>query len=429
MMRRALVLCMEWSIMPWALMTVGLLHVQAAVVEAAPPPIVLVPGLGGSVLEAKLHRVPPYRDCATDSDWYTIWASLTQALARYDCMNRVLELATDPATGRVSNASGVRVRPRDFGGTGGVEYANAGAPGEPPIPYMDKLVGRLTRAGHIPGVSLRGAPYDFRSAGLPDALDAQYARLRALVEQTVRANGGRRVHLLSHSLGGPFTSLFLNEATVEWRAAHVRSFVMVSAPLMGTPVALEGLISGPMYDWIPQFVPELLVPAVRTFPSMLWLIPRAADGADVWGGANFTFVATPTRNYTLGALRPLIGALNASVLEGSWEAVARRTGPSARDPGIPVLCIFANDTLTDLSIRMADDRFASRGTRTAATWGDGTVSLPSLEACRRWGRVTVRPVRLGGTLAAHTDILRHDAVLDMIVRWTQEGGAVTQAFS
>jgi len=400
-----------------------LLH--AATVPPPLSPIIVVPGLGGSVLEAKLDGAPPFRDCETSSDWFTLWASLTQGLTRYACFDRNMELVLDNTTGLVRNATGVSMRPRDFGGTGGIEYSNAGAGGEPHIAYMHALVSALENVGYVAGVSLRAATSDFRGVGLPQILAEQYARLRQLIEDTVALNGGRQVHLLSHSLGGPYTTLFLAEAEAAWKSRYVRSFISLSAPIMGTAVALEGVISGPMYDWIPQFLPELLVPSIRTFPSIAWMFPRAHEDANVWG-ENFTFVSTPSHNYSLGGLRSLVDALNATVISHSWDAVEQRTARSASDPGVPVLCVYANDTRTDLSIRVPDDTFASKGVRTSSTMGDGTVNLPSLEACSRWAQVAVRPVRFGGSLAAHTEIARSPEVIKMIIDWATATEATTE---
>ena len=38
-------------------------------VVLAVQPIVIVPGLGGSVLEANINNRTAYRDCHTDSEW------------------------------------------------------------------------------------------------------------------------------------------------------------------------------------------------------------------------------------------------------------------------------------------------------------------------------------------------------------------------
>jgi len=46
-------------------------------------PVVIIPGLGGSTLEAKLQNRPAQRDCTTESEYYTIWASIVQGTTRY----------------------------------------------------------------------------------------------------------------------------------------------------------------------------------------------------------------------------------------------------------------------------------------------------------------------------------------------------------
>ena len=51
-------------------------------------PIVFVPGLGGSVLEAQLSSRSKHRDCAQDADWYTLWFSEVQVLTRVSPQNR-----------------------------------------------------------------------------------------------------------------------------------------------------------------------------------------------------------------------------------------------------------------------------------------------------------------------------------------------------
>ena len=128
-------------------------------------------------------------------------------------------------------------------------------------------------AGYVRGVSVRAATNDFRAVGVPVVLDRMYARLRALIEDTCRVNNGSKVHLLSHSLGGPLANLFLNEMDGAWKKRYIAGHVMLSAPLLGSPVAIYAALSGPRYDFVPQFLPALVAPLVRTFPSIAWMWP------------------------------------------------------------------------------------------------------------------------------------------------------------
>jgi pimeloyl-ACP methyl ester carboxylesterase len=281
----------------------------------------------------------------------------------------------------------------------------------------------------VPGASVRGATNDFRIMGVPSALDYEFARLVQLVEDTAAVNGGAKVHLMSHSLGGPVANLFLNEMDAAWKQKFIASHVMLSPVLLGSPVAIYAALTGPRYDYVPQFLPQLVVPLVRTFPSIAWMWPRvSAEGVDVWSGGGggddedaesgeIDFVRTPTQNYSLSNLKALARAMpGADNIVAVWDAMMARTNRSASDPGVPVLCVYANDTRTDLSISTSD-AFDEKGKRLAATWGDGTVSLRSLEHCRSWADVEVRPIAFGGSLAAHTEIAQKPEVIDLVLAW------------
>ena len=73
-------------------------------------PIIVVPGLGGSVLRASLRDRPKYRDCATESEEYTLFFSEAQALLRFDCWieNVALRLDSTNGTTVVRNASALQ---------------------------------------------------------------------------------------------------------------------------------------------------------------------------------------------------------------------------------------------------------------------------------------------------------------------------------
>ena len=382
---------------------------------ASVPPLVIVPGLGGSVLRAKLNHLPKYRDCARNSNEFTIWASVTQGVTRYDCFLRNFDLVLDKANNSVSNHTGVEIFPYDFGGTKGVEYSNAGTH-EIPIPYMESFISALHNLGWVSGKSVRAATYDFRAAGDPKALAYQYSRLRELIEDTARINGGQRVHLMSHSLGGPYLNLFLNLETESWREKFVASHIAISGAWLGAVTAIEGILSGPQYDNVPQFLPKLMVPAIRSFPSIAWMFPLvAADGTDVWGDEKF--VVTPTRSFSLSNIADLIADTNSTVIAATWEAMKTFTAKATQDAGVDTLCLHANDTKTDVSIKMPDDKFSEKGKATKQTFGDGTVPIASLEFCGTWRRSTLHPIRFGGSLAAHTAIVQSKDAIDAILKW------------
>ena len=95
-----------------------------------------------------------------------------------------------------------------------------------------------------------------------------------------------------------------------------------------------------------KFLPKLAVPAIRTFPSIAWMMPLPHP---LWG--NLTLLQTPHKNYTTSELKQLMKDIKAPVLESVWDAVRNRVGSSSyADPGVKVFCGYANDTKTALQV-------------------------------------------------------------------------------
>jgi len=387
-------------------------------VVLAVQPIVIVPGLGGSVLEANINNRTAYRDCHTDSEWFTIWVAQSQIAFRFACFLDGIVLEVDSGSS-ISNASGIEIRPRDFGGVDGVEYSNAGSGDVLPMPYMHEMIVALEAVGYKRGVSLRAATYDFRVAGLPEVLQWQYSQLKWLIEDTAAANDGQRVHLLSHSLGGPYANLFLTSfVSAPWKAKYIESHMMFSPPMAGTPVALEALIIGPQYDFVPAFLPAIVVPALRTFPSMLWMSPLSSIQGAASVFKDQVLVQTPEANYTSADLGQLFAAMNSTVMQAALPGLQMATNMTADAPGVKIFCAFVNDTKTTTSFAL-NSEFTKLEKTLTQTWGDGTVPLASLEVCLSWANKS-SVYQFGGSLAAHTEILTYDQAIADIISWVQE---------
>ncbi|KAA6421991.1 MAG: Lecithin:cholesterol acyltransferase family [Trebouxia sp. A1-2] len=126
-------------------------------------PVVLLPGLAGSVLEAKLDRKEtPSWYCSKQHDWEVEWLSL-KAASRPDCLLDELTVQYDPDMRSYHNQEGIQIRPFDFGGLGGIYSIDPDLPGFTATykPIIDKLID----AGYKESEDLFGAPYDFRLAG------------------------------------------------------------------------------------------------------------------------------------------------------------------------------------------------------------------------------------------------------------------------
>ena len=94
-------------------------------------PVIIVPGLAGSQLEAKLDKtatVSPW--CAKFTGfWYSLWLNPVELLPGFlDCFIDNMQLVYDNQTRRSHNKPGVRVRAREFGSTQAVESVSREVP-------------------------------------------------------------------------------------------------------------------------------------------------------------------------------------------------------------------------------------------------------------------------------------------------------------
>ena len=71
-------------------------------------PVVLVPGDGGSQIEARLNRTTTgHWWCSKTSDWYDLWLNINEMLTfMVDCWKENVALQYDPKTRSTSNAAG-----------------------------------------------------------------------------------------------------------------------------------------------------------------------------------------------------------------------------------------------------------------------------------------------------------------------------------
>ena len=76
---------------------------------AANPPVILLNGLGGAALEAKLERTSVVkRICSKKSDWFTLWLSVEELLPDVvDCFTDNIVPRYDAANHTYANPDGV----------------------------------------------------------------------------------------------------------------------------------------------------------------------------------------------------------------------------------------------------------------------------------------------------------------------------------
>ena len=207
-------------------------------------------------------------------------------------------------------------------------------------------------------------------------------------------NGNRKVTIAAHSMGAPIILHFLTQSgvvTQAWADQHIGNFIPIAGAWSGGNVALQYKISGLsvisrgpgdmlnfLFD-LQDFITDPLTPALRSFQSVFFLLPRPS----VWG--NTVLVSTPTRTYTASDYERLFKDIGFTDGFAMYQGI-ENINENFPSPNVPTYCFYGVGIDTPLSFRyknsfpegVNDDPEVKMGD------GDGTVNDLSSEVCLRW---------------------------------------------
>ena len=372
-------------------------------------PIVLIPGLAGSQLQAKLSKQSsPHYFCYKHLDWFTIWLNVEEFWPYIvDCFAVNMMLRYDPASGAFSNAYHIEIRVPGFGNTSTVEYIDTDRViGK----YFYGLVDSLAREGYVRGENIHGAPYDWRLA--PDSLRklGYYNKLRNLIEKTYNNNRNTSVTLICHSLGCPTILYFLNtEVSKEWKDKYIHHLITLAGAWGGSILTIKSLISGSNF-MIPTIAPLSLRLPERTLPSNYFLLP-SKEVFDI----DTPVVTVGDMDYTLTDINQLFTNLNISNANTIWKQVSS-LNKGFSDPKVPVYCIFGNSVPTGEKLIYSQSGFPDKAPTLVTGAGDGSVNLVSLQVCLKWkdSRTGFQHLVIDSDKGEHSAIINSPQVLSII---------------
>ena len=197
----------------------------------------------------------------------------------------------------------------------------------------------LVTFGYERNKTIFGAPYDFRFA--PHSLTSYYQDLRQLIEHASERNAGRKVVLVSHSLGGLVTLYFLRQQSQAWKDRYVHSFVPIATPWSGSVLMLHAMTSGYNFD-IPLITPLTVRQQQRMSEASLLLVPRAP----AWQ-PNDVLIATPTKNYSMTSYDEWFDDIGFSVGKDMKQNV-QTEAYALEHPGVHMYCWYGSGMLTDM---------------------------------------------------------------------------------
>ncbi|CAN6450100.1 unnamed protein product [Victoria cruziana] len=380
-------------------------------------PIVVVPGSGGNQLEARLTDAykPSSVFCrprAHTRDWFRIWfdtSVLVPPLTK--CFADRMTLHYDAGTDAYRNAPGVEMRVPHFGSTRSLLYLDPNL--KHITSYMAPLVKALEEIGYVDERTLFGAPYDFRF-GLGNnhssSVGSRFlADLKGLVEKASSCNGGKKVILISHSLGGLWTLHLLNRNSLSWRRKYVQHFIALSPPWAGTVQELIVFASGYSLG-VPLVNPLSVREEQRSSESNLWLLPSPV----VFGRK--PLVITPNKTYWASDIPEFLADIG---FPEGVDPYKLRILPLVSElvaPMVPVTCLIGTGVDTPETLFYGEDGFDEQPEVVYGD-GDGTVNLASLlAAVSAWEGVRDQPVKVRRfPHVSHTSILKDEASVGEVI--------------
>lgn len=145
---------------------------------------------------------------------------------------------------------------------------------------MEPLIDALENAGYNQSeVNLDAAPYDWRLP--PSYLEIRYryfTKTIQRIEDMYNANNKTPVILMGYSLGAKVAHYLLNCAKLlkgqDWIDSVIHTFIPVSAPHLGTPMALRNILSGDKMGFDKFLNSQETLSFGRSLGSLPWLLPR-----------------------------------------------------------------------------------------------------------------------------------------------------------
>ncbi|KAG8062469.1 hypothetical protein GUJ93_ZPchr0003g17208 [Zizania palustris] len=394
--------------------------------EAERHPVILIPGSGGSQLEARLTEEysPSSLVCRVwpvvrgQGGWFRLWFDPSVVVAPLtNCFAERMELSYDAAADDYRNAAGVKTRVSGFGSTSTLRYLDPNL--KLLTGYMNVLASTLEKkAGYEEGFDLFGAPYDFRyglaGPGHPSRVGSAYLeRLRKLVESACAANDGKPAILLAHSLGGLYALQMLARSPASWRAAHVKRLVTLSTPWGGSVQEMLTFASGNTLG-VPFVDAALIRDEQRTSESNLWLLPVPR----VFGNTTLVVSSHHNRSYSAKNMTQFLRDIGFPEGVEPYRARIRPLVEVLPEPGVPVTCLVGTGVDTVESLVYGDEGFEAGPEKIVYGDGDGTVNLASLVGpIKAWSDSPAQVVEVVELpKVSHAGILKDKSALNQILR-------------
>ncbi|KAG8066267.1 hypothetical protein GUJ93_ZPchr0004g38953 [Zizania palustris] len=194
---------------------------QVPLVDPTLDPVLLVPGIGGSILESV--------DEAGNKE--RVWVRILGADHEFRAK---LWSKFDASTGKTVSADDKTsiVVPEDRYGLYAIDTLDPDMIiCDDSVYYYHDMIVEMIKWGYQEGKTLFGFGYDFRQSNrLSETLD----RFSRKLESVYTASGGKKINLITHSMGGLLVKCFMSLHSDIFEK-YIKSWIAIAAPFQGAP--------------------------------------------------------------------------------------------------------------------------------------------------------------------------------------------------
>ncbi|KAG0544434.1 hypothetical protein BDA96_02G275300 [Sorghum bicolor] len=204
--------------------------------EGGREPVLLVSGMGGSVLNARRKSNPKFD--------LRVWVRILFANLDF---KKYLWSLYNADTGYVESLDDdvEIVVPEDDHGLFAIDILDPSWFVEllhlSMVYHFHDMIDMLINCGYEKGTTLFGYGYDFRQS---NRIDKAMAGLRTKLETAYKTSGGKKVNLISHSMGGLLVRCFMS-MNPDVFTKYVNKWICIACPFQGAPGCInDSLLTG-----------------------------------------------------------------------------------------------------------------------------------------------------------------------------------------
>ncbi|XP_055934698.1 phospholipase A2 group XV-like [Argiope bruennichi] len=380
-------------------------------------PVILVPGDGGSQLEAKLNKTAKlhmYCDKTTD-DYFNLWLNPNLLIpAIINCWVDNMRLVYNNVTRTTSNSPGVHVRVPGFGNTTHIEWLDPSSFLPPFIQrlimssYYVDIVNGLVDIGYKRNVDIRGAPYDYRKA--PNEMGQYYDGVKKMVEETYERSNQTKVTFVCHSMGCPITNYLFNQQSQAWKDKYIKGLISLSGAYGGAVKAMKTIASGENLGILIVKQSTIKIEQMSS-SSLTYMLPSR----HLWG-PDEVLAFTKTKNYTVANYEEFFRDIDHPTGYEMYKDTFPYADESIKPPRVEVICIYGFGLpTTEMMDYRKDKSLPNSPTLVKRNFGDGTVNERSLKVCSNWeGKQKQKVTTKTFKKMEHLDMLSKKPIINII---------------